>query len=759
TTAGLPNGNLLTDRLPFTVTSSKVLKSITFEVQPALQIGTKYVIVFEAPSGVSDSAELHLYGNPSAGSSYTGGDRVWYNGSVWATVPTQDLNFYCWGSTEEDSGNKNWAAVASDSDGSHLIAAIYGSGHNLFTSADSGATWTERIPEVGISNWKAVASDSDGSHLIAIGLETNYKVWTSADYGVTWTERKPTADSPVFTGTWEGVASNSDGSKLIVGGSWVQDELYTSVDYGVTWTARRPGGIGNGSAGGDNASWKAFASSSDGVNLIGAGTLDARGIWVSSDSGVTWTDKTPSADVSWDRVASDSDGSHLMAAGKEWGGSDEFLFLSATSGASWTRVTPAGGGGGAWDAIASNSDGSQLVAAENSGRVYVSIDTGATWAEEQPDGDSDFPWRTVAFSSDGTLVLVGGYSGELFTGTHAVSYSEATWAEAALTSAGRALLDDTTAAAQATTLGVGTGDSPTFTGLTLSGLTSARLVASGSALNSVADLTAWIAGTASQVVVANDGDGTITLSTPQNIHTGASPTFAGLTLSSIAAEASDVDKFLVDSTGIIKFRTGAEVLSDIGASASAHLHDAATLEHDGVNSDGGAFNFTTTGLVTFNQSIASDNYTAVNLLTAAASNAGELDFTAASKKLDVEDNAVVSQDYTSDASPTFVGLTLTGLTATRLVATGGSKETVSVVNLATWVAGITDHISVADDSDGSITLDLDTNTKTLLGSFNGMFLEKIDFTISEAGGTVTGSLEQDSGGDLIQRFSDGYTTL
>lgn len=74
------------------------------------------------------------------------------------------------------------------------------------------------------------------------------------------------------------------------------------------------------------------------------------------------------------------------------------------------------------------------------------------------------------------------------------------------------------------------------------------------------------------------------------------------------------------------------------------------------------------------------------------------------------------------------------------------------------LTGTTDHISVANGA-GSITLDLDTNTQTLLGSFNGIFLEKLDFTISEAGGTVTGSLEQDGGGDLIQRFSDGYTTL
>jgi len=152
-------------------------------------------------------------------------------------------------------------------------------------------------------------------------------------------------------------------------------------------------------------------------------------------------------------------------------------------------------------------------------------------------------------------------------------------------------------------------------------------------------------------------------------------------------------------------------------------------------------------------------------------------------------------------------VTLDGLTASRIVATGASKELVSLASplivgeggtgLATitdhgillgsgtsavtplgvasngqipigsagadpvlaTLTGTTDHISVANGA-GSITLNLDTNTQTLLGSFNGIFLEKLDFTISESGGTVTGTLEQaDGGGDLTQRFSDGYTVL
>jgi len=73
---------------------------------------------------------------------------------------------------------------------------------------------------------------------------------------------------------------------------------------------------------------------------------------------------------------------------------------------------------------------------------------------------------------------------------------------------------------------------PIFTEVTVTGLTASRIVASDSNKKLVsADLDAWIAGTSNQVIVTDEGDGTVTLSTPQDIHTGATPTFAGLTIS------------------------------------------------------------------------------------------------------------------------------------------------------------------------------------------------------------------------------------
>lgn len=186
-----------------------------------------------------------------------------------------------------------------------------------------------------------------------------------------------------------------------------------------------------------------------------------------------------------------------------------------------------------------------------------------------------------------------------------------------------------------------------------------------------------------------------------------------LKITSVAASSVDTDKFLVDDSDEIKFRTGAELLSDIGASASghdhdatyqpldaeltslaalsyaaasfikmtgantfalrtigetaddlegtidhnqlanggahdysyisgndgatdvtaaqleeltdasettlhshagvgAHTHDGDTLQHDGINSDGGAFGFTTSGAVTFSQNILTTGATVTN---------------------------------------------------------------------------------------------------------------------------------------------------
>lgn len=57
-----------------------------------------------------------------------------------------------------------------------------------------------------------------------------------------------------------------------------------------------------------------------------------------------------------------------------------------------------------------------------------------------------------------------------------------------------------------------------------------------------------------------------------------------------------------------------------------------------------------------------------------------------------------------DATPTFAGLTLTGLTASRLIQTDANKVLASVTNLTSWIAGVANEIDISDNGDGTVTI-------------------------------------------------------
>ena len=56
------------------------------------------------------------------------------------------------------------------------------------------------------------------------------------------------------------------------------------------------------------------------------------------------------------------------------------------------------------------------------------------------------------------------------------------------------------------------------------------------------------------------------------------------------------------------------------------------------------------------------------------------------------------------AEPTFAGVTLTGLTATRLIQSDADKALASVATLSSWIAGTANEINISDDGDGTITI-------------------------------------------------------
>ncbi|KKL87978.1 hypothetical protein LCGC14_1929290, partial [marine sediment metagenome] len=82
---------------------------------------------------------------------------------------------------------------------------------------------------------------------------------------------------------------------------------------------------------------------------------------------------------------------------------------------------------------------------------------------------------------------------------------------------------------------------------------------------------------------------------------------------------------------------------------------------------------------------------------------------------------LASNKIGGSSSPTFAGLTITGLTASRLIASNASKALISS-DLYSWVTGVANEIDIADDGDGTITI----------GIVNPLIVDK--------GGTGTNSL-------------------
>ncbi len=285
--------------------------------------------------------------------------------------------------------------------------------------------------------------------------------------------------------------------------------------------------------------WVKGICSSDGTYLVVVSDAADNAIYRSADSGASWASIAGSDTYSVSDLACSDDGQYWVLVGTNSTDPTESCYISTDYGINWIPYKPVAASI-AWTECDISNDGS-VIAVSTTDYFYISIDSGTSWLEQGMASSAE-AWKGLSLSGDGTIGLVANTSAsnEYFVGTKTNIYSRATWAESTFTSFARTLIDDVNAATANTTLGLGTGDA-----------------------------------------VTHDT----------------------LTLSSIAAEGSDVDKFLVDSTGIIKYRTGAEVLSDIGAAAASHLHNAQTLQLDGVNSDGGAFAFNTTGAVTFNQSL------------------------------------------------------------------------------------------------------------------------------------------------------------
>ena len=249
---------------------------------------------------------------------------------------------------------------------------------------------------------------------------------------------------------------------------------------------------------------------------------------------------------------------------------------------------------------------------------------------------------------------------------------------------------------------LGAGSTPAFGTIEFPGLTASRLVAldADNELTNT-DLASWVTGTANRITVADDGDGTITLSGPQDIHTGASPTFAGLTIGSLSG-------VLQATAGVVSGDAPINALANPTASKTFSM-GGNTLTFGFTNPVGGML-FNMTGgwsghvFEIMDTSVAADAITD-HLIHVETSRENVLaghfvNNHANGRALHAEGKARI------DGEITLGDFTVAGFVKNNAsgVLSGGSSLDAGDINLVSWVTGTANRITVADDGDGTITL-------------------------------------------------------
>ena len=174
--------------------------------------------------------------------------------------------------TQTSAPTQYWSGVACSADGIKMVAtsgnaAFLGktTAGGIFISTNAGATWTHTSAPT--NNWTSVASSADGAKLVAAygGLlpgspyYATGAIYTSTDSGATWTP------SSAPTMNWLQVVSSADGTKLAALTGVLEDRinsLWISTNSGAAWTAAWTVPFG--------APPTAMAMSADGTSLVAA---------------------------------------------------------------------------------------------------------------------------------------------------------------------------------------------------------------------------------------------------------------------------------------------------------------------------------------------------------------------------------------------------------------------------------------------------------------------------------------------------------
>lgn len=248
-----------------------------------------------------------------------------------------------------------------------------------------------------------------------------------------------------------------------------------------------------------------------------------------------------------------------------------------------------------------------------------------------------------------------------------------------------------------------------------------------------------LTGTLNQINVAN-GAGSITLSTPQDIHSGASPTFASATFSGVLANA-----FLrTNGANGLDSVASIDLTSDVGTSvlpiANGGTNSATALNDDRVMLSSG-------GAIVESSALADGQF--IIGATSGAPDVGTIGGTVNQVNIAYASNSITAslpQDIHSGATPTFASVTLSSLLPNQFVTTDGSSQltTASTIDFS-------DITGIVPQAQGGLGFDVTTMTdgqlligQTGLGAVSASLTGTLNqVNITNGAGSVTLSTPQD----------------
>ena len=199
--------------------------------------------------------------------------------------------------------------------------------------------------------------------------------------------------------------SRTTGQYQAVGGgngsySFTKGYLYISSDYGATWTQKTPYGY-----------FSSISVSDDGQYML-ATDVGSATVYISTNYGVTWSvTKTGPSGALYRSSAISNNGAYMYLANYPSAGYTGGLYVSTNQGSTWNTVswglTPTGYGP---FSLAISSNGQYLYVGYNFGIVAKSSDYGATQSSTQITSTSNCLINYLSSSSNGSNVIASYYN-------------------------------------------------------------------------------------------------------------------------------------------------------------------------------------------------------------------------------------------------------------------------------------------------------------------------------------------------------------